>query len=170
MPDVLDQPTQMRALWHRALSDPHLRDAPYKVETNAQGQLLLSPHKPQHSFAQVRLTDLLDEHAPENGDRAVEFAVETPDGVKVPDVVWMSDRRIAQIPEGAEASPILPELCIEVLSAGNTKKEMADRIALYLDSGAREVWLVEADGAVTFYDADGERAASALAPSFPKRN
>ena len=169
MPDVLEHPARMRALWDRVLNEPYFQDAPYKLETNAQGQLLLSPHKPQHSFAQVRLTDLLDEHAPENGERAVEFAVETPDGVKVPDVVWMSDGRVAQIPEGAGASPIMPELCVEVLSKGNTKKEMADKVALYLGAGAQEVWIVEADGAVTVYDVGGERTSSALAPSFPKR-
>ena len=169
MPDVLDRSTQIRGLWHRALSDPCLQDVPYKVETNAQGQLLLSPHKPQHSFTQVRLTDLLDEHAPENGQRAVEFAVETPEGVKVPDVVWMSDERIAQIPEEAEASPLVPELCIEVLSAGNTRQEMAGKVKLYLDGGAREVWLVSADGTVAFYGKSGPTEASAIAPSFPQK-
>ena len=95
--------------------------------------------------------------------------METPDGVKVPDVVWMSDGRVAQIPEGAGASPLMPELCVEVLSKGNTKKEMADKIALYLGAGAQEVWIVEADGGVTVYDVGGERTSSALAPSFPKR-
>lgn len=169
MPDVLDRPARMRALWRRVLDDPQLQSAPYKVETNVQGQLLLSPHKPKHSFIQVRLTDLLDEYAPENGERAVELAVETPEGVKVPGVIWMSDERVAQIPDEAEASPVMPELCIEVLSSGNTCAEMEGKVALYLRSGAREVWLVSVDGAVAFYTEGGQVKASALAPSFPRR-
>ena len=169
MPDVLEHPARMRALWDRVLNEPYFQDAPYKVETNSQGQLLLTRHKPQHSFAQTRILRLLDDLAPEDGESTVELAVETPDGVKVPDVVWMSDGRVAQIPEGAGASPLMPELCVEVLSKGNTKKEMADKVALYLGAGAQEVWIVEADGGVTVYDADGERTSSALAPSFPKR-
>ena len=168
MPDVLDRSTQIRGLWHRALSDPALQDVPYKIETNAQGQLLLSPHKPQHSIAQTRLIRLLDDLAPDDGQAIVEFAVETPEGVKVPDVVWMSDERVAQIPDGAEASPLTPELCIEVLSAGNTRREMEGKVKLYFDGGAKEVWLVSADGAVAFYREDGPAETSAIAPSFPR--
>ena len=167
MPDVLDPPLRMRALWHRALSDPSLQDVPYKVETNAQGQLLLSPHKPQHSIAQTRLIRLLDDLAPDDGQPIVEFAVETPEGIKVPDVVWMSNRRIAQIPDGAEASPLMPELCIEVLSSGNTRQEMQGKVALYFGCGAQEAWLVSTDGSVTFYGKGGPTEASAIAPSFP---
>ena len=45
--------------WSRALRDPQLRDLPYKVETNEFGQLVLSPHKLQHSRRKMQLGDLL---------------------------------------------------------------------------------------------------------------
>ncbi|WP_103020762.1 Uma2 family endonuclease [Salinibacter altiplanensis] len=67
--------------------------------------------------------ELLLEHLDHPGRRAVEFAVQTTKGVKVPDVVWLSEDRWSQIPDDAEASPVVPELCVEVRSAGNTDAE-----------------------------------------------
>jgi Uma2 family endonuclease len=155
--------------WHRVLNDPKLRELPYKVETNEHGQIVLSPHKPQHGLRQARILRLIDRHATSPGEPAVEFAIETRKGVKVPDVVWLSAERLAQVPEDAEASPVVPDLVVEVLSEGNTESEIAEKRRLYLDEGAREVWTCAPDGTLTFYDADGVRDASALVPSFPSR-
>jgi Uma2 family endonuclease len=154
--------------WQRALQDPRLQDLPYKIETNAHGQLVLSPHKPQHSFLQSRLLRLLVEHIDEAGEPTIEFAVDTAEGVKVPDVVWISDDRRRQIPDDAEASPVMPELVVEVRSAANTDAEIAAKRRLYLDEGAEEVWVCDTEGTLTFFDTNGERATSALVPSMPK--
>ena len=156
-------------VWHRVLNDPQLRELPYKVETNEHGQIVLSPHKPQHGLRQSRISDLLRDHLPRSGARAVEFAVETAKGVKVPDVVWLSEERLARIPDDAEASPVVPDLVVEVLSEGNTESEITEKRRLYLDEGAREVWTCAPDGTMAFHDADGEREQSALVPSFPAR-
>lgn len=153
--------------WHRVLNDPQLRELPYKVETNEHGQIVLSPHKPQHGLRQARILRLIDRHATSPGESAVEFAVETRKGVKVPDVVWLSAERLARVPEDAEASPVVPDLVVEVLSEGNTESEIAEKRRLYLDEGAREVWTCAPDGTLSFYDADGARDGSALVPSFP---
>ena len=163
----MDTQTRPYTAWHRVLHDERLQDLPYRVETNEHGQIILSPHKPRHSFTQIRITDLLREHLDRPGGRAVEFAVATAKGVKVPDVVWISDERAQQIPEDAEASPVMPELVIEVLSATNTEPEMKEKRALYVAEGAQEVWFVGEDGAVRFFDADGSLETSRLAPSFP---
>jgi Uma2 family endonuclease len=154
-------------IWHRVLNDPQLRELPYKVETNEHGQIVLRPHGPQHGLRQSRVCDLLREHAPRAGARAVEFAVETAKGVKVPDVVWISDDRLAQVPDDAEASPVVPDIVVEVLFESNTESEIAEKRRLYLDEGAREVWTCAPDGTMTFHDAEGPMAQSALAPSFP---
>jgi Uma2 family endonuclease len=108
-------------LWHRVLHDPQLQDLPFKIETNEHGQLVLSPHKPQRGYLQMRIGELLRDHVDRPGRRAVEFAVETAKGIKVPDVAWISEERWAQIPDDAEASPVMPELCVEVLSESNTE-------------------------------------------------
>jgi Uma2 family endonuclease len=158
---------QTASLWHRALHDPQLQDLPFKIETNEYGQLVLGPHKPHHSFLQSKILRLLDRHAPSSGESVVEFSVETPNGMKVPDVVWISAARRQQIPNDAEASPVMPELCVEVLSGSNTDAEMAEKRQLYFETGAEEVWTCSPDGQIRFFDADGERSTSALAPSFP---
>lgn len=153
--------------WHRALHDPQLQGLPYKIETNEHGQLLLSPHKPHHSLQQGRLVSLFDQHAQRAGRAAVEFAVATNRGVKVPDVVWISDDRLAQIPDDAEASSVLPEIVVEVLSESNTASEIEEKRRLYFDEGADEVWTCDPDGEITFYSPDGEIEQSALISSFP---
>ncbi len=155
--------------WQRVLDDPALRNLPYKVETNETGQIILSPHKPRHSHAQTRITDLMRDHATQPGERAVEFAVETRKGVKVPDVIWISEERWEALPEDVEASPFAPEICVEVLSSANTDAEMEAKRRLYFEGGAREVWLCDEGGQMTFYVAGEEKpvARSLLIPGFP---
>ncbi len=155
--------------WQRVLDDPHLRDLPYKVETTETGQLILSPHKPWHSPQQGRLVRLLLSHMREPGEPTVEFAVVTRKGVKVPDVVWISKERLEALPEGAEASPFAPEICVELLSGANTDAEMAEKRRLYFEHGALEVWLCGEEGRVTFYVAGQEEpeARSTLMPDCP---
>ncbi|HKL87959.1 MAG TPA: Uma2 family endonuclease, partial [Salinibacter sp.] len=148
-------------------NDPQLQELPYKIETNEHGQIVLSPHKPQHGIRQSKISDLLRDHATQKGMRAVEFAVETAKGVKVPDVVWVSEDRLAEMPDDVEASPVMPEVVVEVLSEGDTDVEIAEKRQLCLDEGAQEVWTCAADGTMSFYDETGAMEASTLIPSFP---
>ena len=156
--------------WQRVLDDPAFRDLPYKVETTETGQIILSPHKLQHSLQQGRIMRLLFDHMPEHGEPTVEFPVETHKGVKVPDVVWVSKQRLDALPAGLEASPVAPEICVEVLSSANTEAEMEEKRHLYFEQGAREVWICAEDGQMTFYMAGDEEpvAHSRLLPGFPQ--
>jgi hypothetical protein len=168
LPAIDDTVMETATLWHRVLNDPQLQDLPYKIETNEHGQIVLSPHKPQHGIRQSKVSDLLRDHATQAGTRAVEFAVETAKGVKVPDVVWMSEERLVEMPDDAEASPVMPEVVVEVLSEGNTDAEIAEKRQLYLDEGAQEVWTCAGDGTMTFHDETGTIESSAVVPSFPR--
>ncbi len=50
-----------------------------------------------------------------------------------------------------------PDLIIEILSPGNTKKEMKNKFRLYEEAGVQEYWLVEPnDKAVFVYTLQGE--------------
>ena len=62
-----------------------------------------------------------------------------------------------------------PEICVEVLSPGNSDTEMQEKMALYFDAGAREVWLCETDGAMKFFAGGVSVHASKLCPDFPKQ-
>ncbi len=43
-----------------------------------------------------------------------------------------------------------PDLIIEILSPGNTKKEMKDKFEVYEENGVREYWIVEPNDRVIF--------------------
>lgn len=157
--------TREQERWSDIVSDPLLRELPYKVETNAQGQIVLSPHTNQHSKTQRRVQKLLDKHAPD-GEVYPEFALATPQGVKSPDVIWVSPQREQKMEETGDPSTLAPELCVEVLSESNTVEEMEEKRTLYHEIGAEEIWIVEQEGRVRFF-ADEEREQSAIAPDFP---
>jgi Uma2 family endonuclease len=156
--------------WSRAVDDPQFHDLPYKIESNAQGQLVLTAKKFYHSDFQGRVMDLLSERGPSAEGRSIpECAVQTSEGVKLPDVVWISAERAAQVPEGTETLSTIPEICVEVLSRSNTEAEMEGKRPLFFEGGAEEVWIVDAEGGVRFYDADGQIEQSTLAPDFPEQ-
>jgi len=96
-----------------------------------------------------------------------EFAIATPEGVKVPDVAWMSKGRWEQMQETGDPTTLAPEICVEVLSSSNTAEEIREKRALYLEAGAEEVWVVDEDGQVQFFGADEERDGSEVAEGFP---
>ena len=75
-----------------------------------------------------------------------------PDTVLCPDMAWISPGRI---PPGTTGYPELtPDLCIEVASPSNARADrlLADKAQLWLDFGAREVWVLNPeDTMVTRY-------------------
>ncbi len=162
MPTTL---TKQQSEWQEIVRDPVLQDLPYKIETNARGQLVLSPHKNRHSRLQEAIQDLLRRHAPE-GYQPPEFALATPEGVKAPDVVWMSPEREREMSETGDPATLAPEICVEIMSASNTMEEMAEKRTLYREIGAEEVWIVDEAGHIRFF-ADEERESSHVVPDCP---
>jgi Uma2 family endonuclease len=64
--------------------------------------------------------------------------------VRIPDVSFISRARLAHHRRArAPILPLAPDLAIEVLSEGNTPREMARKVREYLDSGCRLVWLID---------------------------
>ena len=167
MPSVHRQLTEQQERWNEIAADPALKDLPYKVETNAQGQIILSPHTNRHSDLQTALFQLLQQHAPD-GHISIEYALATPRGVKVPDVVWMSAGRRDEMRKTGDPSTLAPEICVEVMSETNTEEEMKGKRQLYRDVGAEEVWIVAEDGTIRFF-AEEEREHSAIAPEAPRQ-
>jgi Uma2 family endonuclease len=60
----------------------------------------------------------------------------------------------------------MQEICVEVLSSSNSQPEMEEKMALYFEAGAHEVWLCGLDGKMEFYTPDLS-AVSRLCPLFP---
>lgn len=161
-------PEAMTALWDALCEDPVLADLPYKVETNERGQLLMSPASTPHSLWQALVTRLLFEAVGEaglGGKVLTEAAMLTPQGIKVPDVAWVSE---AAWSSRSNATLLLkaPDICVEVMSPSNSDDEMRAKTALYLACGALEVWILDATGRMAFFDRQGERETSAILPAF----
>lgn len=150
--------------WAAIVRDAAPQDLPYKIKTNDQGQIILSPHSNRHSFLQDTIQQLLRRHTPD-GSTSPEFAIATPRGVKSPDVAWISPERRRAMQETGDPTTIAPEICVEVLSESNTSEEMDER-ALYREAGAEEIWLVDSEGRVRFFDEE-EMDRSQRVPEMP---
>ena len=136
--------------WQEVCEHPSLKDLPFKIELDETGKIIMSPVKLYHSAFQVKIALLL-ERLLENGIALSECAIKTEKGTKVADVAWASTDLWKQIKTEAEA-PISPEICVEIISAGNTQKEMQEKRALYFESGAKEVWLCDENGDMSFFN------------------
>lgn len=144
--------------WADVLADKSLRDLPYKIELDRWGNIMMSPASNRHGRFQIVIGAMLEKIG--GGRALIECSVDTPEGVKVADVAWCSDAFFAV--HGYETPYAqAPEICVEVRSPSNSDEEMRFKIALYLAAGAREVWIAFEDGRTRFFDANGERPASA---------
>ncbi len=151
--------------WAQVCDDPSLDDLPYRIELDRYGRLLMSPVSTRHSRLQGRIARHLEDAL--GGEAFPECAIETSEGVRSPDVVWMSDGFAASIPEGTLALARAPEICVEVRSPSNPWAEMEEKVTLYLAKGAQEVWICEPDGRFRWFGHEGERSVSALVPDAP---
>lgn len=152
--------------WKDICEDRHLRDLPFKIETNRFNQIVMSPAYNWHGSFQYEIGKLLEQHRP-GGRIITECAIETSDGTKVADVAWISRERFHPH-RRAYSLPIAPEICVEILSNSNTVGEMSGKMQLYFACGAEEAWLCDEDGKITFFRHDETGpTVSKLCPDFP---
>ena len=142
------------------MKDPLFRDIPYKVELNKIGQILMSPASNWHGYAQGEIAGQF--RSKKKGGKIInECSILTRDGVKVADVAWASDAFIGKYGFTTPYT-VAPELCVEILSPGNSVKEIEDKIGLYFERGAHEVWIVDQKGRMTYFDNSGHIMASKI--------
>lgn len=148
------------ARWTELINDPSLRDLPYKIELNEEGTIEMSPASNRHGIRQAQIARDLGNALP-HGSVITECSILTDIGVRVPDVAWASAGFLRQ--EG-ENTPFTraPEICVEVRSASNTDREIAEKIRAYLVAGAVEVWIVDEEGEKKIYTPDGQRKTSSF--------
>ena len=170
LPPQRSQTTFNLRRWAEVLADPELARIEGRVETDRHGHIIMSPPPaPSHGSFQLEigywLRNLLT-----NGRVLTECPISTADGVRAADVAWASPEVMAQLGNRV-CFPRAPEICVEVISPGNTEAEIREKIALYFDAGAKEVWTCAGSGVMNFFGARGGRPmrASRLCPQFPKR-
>lgn len=156
--------------WRDILADRDLVHLPHRIETDRHGHILMSPPPaPTHGVKQAKIARLLGQLLP-NGVVITECPVSTSDGIKAVDVAWLTPERRQEV-DLAICLVQAPEICVEILSPSNTPEEISEKIALYFESGAREVWICEQDGALRFdfSTAPEVRQSSEICPEFPPR-
>ncbi len=139
-----------------------------RIETDRHGYIIMSPPAAfRHGSYQFAIAQLLHELLA-NGRTVTECPLSTADGVRAADVAWISHTKLERIGEDVCLREA-PEICVEILSPDNTRREMAEKKALYFAAGAEEIWFCDQEGWMTFYvgsDSAGEKA-SQTCPSFP---
>ena len=125
----------------------------------------MNPVKIKHSFYQSKISNMLGDMRPD-GITLTECAIWTRKGTKCADVAWASLELFDQI-ESKTETLTAPEICVEVVSISNTNKEMKEKRKLYFEQGAKEVWICDEYGNVSFYDENGKLEQSHMFPNFP---
>lgn len=142
-------------------------DLPFPWETNARGQIIMTPVNYGHSNHVGRLIRILARIAPE-WESGSELGIVTSDGVKAPDVTLAGPEYHAKYRNHEGYVSEAPEICVEVMSPSNSWQEMRDKMPLYFEAGAREVWIVDTGGNISFFEPGGEALnRSRLIPEMP---
>ena len=153
--------------WQEVCEHPSLKDLPFKIELDELGKIIMSPVKINHSILQGEIEFILRSLL-KGGKTLPECAIKTRKGTKVADVAWASLDVLSKIKDETEAS-IAPEICVEVISSSNTKKEMMEKRQLYFEAGAMEVWMCNENGDMSFFNAQQSLTRSVLVPEFPEK-
>ena len=146
--------------WAAVIEDPLLKDLPFKIELNKWGQILMTPISNNHGRWTFKVGKILGQQKG-SGEVIIGCSIDTPEGVKVADVAWVSDEFIEKHGFKTPYNEA-PEICVEVVTPSNTMAEMHEKVALYLAQGAQEVWLCDQEGKILCFskEAAGEVIAS----------
>ena len=139
--EVIEEPLSSEELGsrYRALCEDRLyANIPGKIEIDVWGRLLMSPASNYHSALQTELARRLGALG---GKAFVEASVVTAVGVLVADAAWAS-AEFMRAHKFQTPYRKAPELCVEVVSPSNSRKELREKIDAYLAAGASEVWIV----------------------------
>ena len=152
--------------WSDVLNDSSLQNLPYKIELNEYGQIVMSPASNKHGLLQAEIAFFLRNNR--QGKVLTECSIETSKSVKVADVAWGS---IDFFQRNGLDTPYqqAPEICVEIISPSNYQAEIKEKISLYLDKGAQEVWVYSENGEVAIYNKAGETADSVFFEHLPKQ-
>ncbi len=109
---------------------------------------MMLPAGGRHGRITLKLTGPILQHVEAHGLGTV-FAAETgfilsrdPDTVRAPDIAFLRAER-ADAADAAGFIPGAPDLAVEVLSPDDRPGYVRDRVAEWIEAGARAVWVVD---------------------------
>jgi Uma2 family endonuclease len=160
-PELVERPLsseELGARYRAICEDPCYANIPGKLELDAWGRMLMSPASNYHSALQSELAIRLKAL----GGRAfTEASILTAAGVLVTDVAWADDEFMRAHGFETPYTRAL-QICVEIVSPSNSRKELREKTAAYLAAGAREVWLVYPKSKrFEFYGEQGSLSSSA---------
>ena len=142
--------------------------------------LTMPPPNPEHGAVMTNIAVLLHQHVRPlrlgkviTGDAG--FKLESdPDTVLGPDVAFIRQQRISGI--STQYFPGAPDLVVEVLSPGDRKGKVEAKVNMWLEAGARAVWLINpktrtvelrrADGENKLFTVEDELTGDDVIPGF----
>ena len=108
----------------------------------------MSPSGSEHGAIIINISVLLAQYV-RSKKLGVCFGAETgfklasdPDTVRAPDVAFIRRERIPESGIPKKFWPGAPDLAVEVLSPGDTRREVDEKVEDWLESGARAVWVI----------------------------
>lgn len=124
----------------------NIDDEPNRHELIKGELLTMNPPKPLHGRIVINLALILGQYVKANRLGVVYsesgYHLECdPDTVLGPDMSFVSAQRVDNSDEHYYDGP--PDLAIEVLSPNNRKGYINRKLAVYLETGTRSVWLVD---------------------------
>lgn len=108
----------------------------------------MSPSGWEHGKVVVNITLLLGGYVKSNnlgvcGGAETGFKIASdPDTVRAPDLAYVTPERV---PEGDASKKFFvgaPDLAVEVVSPGDTRREVDEKVGDWLDAGTRAVWII----------------------------
>lgn len=120
----------------------------------------VSPQR-THALLQLALASRLDQCTAGRGNTGTEwrFRIAPPGEVRrplVPDVAYVSNERLRPLSdEEVETPPLAPDVAVEILSPGDRRVDVNDKIGVYLRAGSSLVIVVDPQRrAVELHDAN----------------
>jgi Uma2 family endonuclease len=113
------------------------------------GELFVAKQPPwEHQFTGVMLSAALLRWSEETGfgiSNAAPGLIFSPEDVVAPDVIWISNERLAQGLGEDGKLHLAPELTVEVLSPGsiNERRDRELKLKLYAQYGVEEYWIAD---------------------------
>lgn len=100
-----------------------------------------------HSRVTGTVFILLTECTQGKGEVGIEWAItlkrQGKDWCPVPDLLYISNQRLGDIPLADEPCLVPPELVIEIISPGQAFSDLSEKAVDYLNGGVKRVWLID---------------------------
>ena len=113
------------------------------------GEIIVSPAGMRHSKVAARIIQMLANAADINSAGEVyssDVGIILPNGnLRSPDVSFIGRSKLPAGETPESFGTIIPDLVVEVLSPNDGMRQVADKVAEFLDAGVPLVWLVDPD-------------------------